>query len=523
MVSRVRRLSALVAVAVLVVSIGLSWLAYTVNARAESDLLDRQIDQAAQVLGNGVNVISVQLADAGQVVTATGAEPRPFQRFAAARLTSTQSFVSLSLIRMGDDGGEPVATEGEDPVYPAGGLDGDFFQRLEPTGQLSVAGILPGDPPRLGYALMLQGDSGLIVYAEQALPPGRRVSNPENAAFGGIDFAVYLGTTTDAEHLLLATAPIPIEGDTESSVIPFGDTSITVVGAAQTELSGSLSGALPWIVLGVGAVLAAMSGLVVETLSRRRTVAEELAADNERLYHQQRGIAGTLQHALLPALPRLDGVEVAARDISGVDELDVGGDWYDVIPRGPGCCVFVVGDISGRGLPAATTMAALRFAVRAYLAQGDDIADALAKLHGLLRIDTDHQFATVVIGELDVTAGRLRLVCAGHFPPVLVAEGRAEQVECPVAPPIGVDGLGAPPAAVTIDVPANATLLAFTDGLVERRREVIDIGLQRLTAAAAATHGAPLEQQLDDVMHRLADDGGRDDTVLVGLRWTGSR
>src|SRR3954468_18986648 len=106
----VRRLSALVAVAVLAVSIGLALLAYRVNSRAESDLLDRQIDQAATVLGNGVNIIQVQLADAGQVVTATGAQPGPFRRFAEARLTSTQSFVSLSLLRLGDDGPELVAT-----------------------------------------------------------------------------------------------------------------------------------------------------------------------------------------------------------------------------------------------------------------------------------------------------------------------------------------------------------------------------------------------------------------------------
>src|SRR3954454_23076743 len=118
MVSRVRRLSVLVAVAVLAVSIGLAWLAYTVNAHAEADLLDRQVDQGAAGLGNSVDVIQVQLADAGQVVTATGAEPGPFRRFAAARLTSTQTFASLSLLRMGDDGPELVATEGKEPHYP---------------------------------------------------------------------------------------------------------------------------------------------------------------------------------------------------------------------------------------------------------------------------------------------------------------------------------------------------------------------------------------------------------------------
>src|SRR3954469_22461851 len=186
MVPRVRRLSVLVAVAVLAVSIGLAWLAYTVNARAESALLDRQVDQAATGLGNAVDVIQVQLADAGQVATATGAQAGPFRRFALARLTSTQSFVSLSLLRMGDDGPELVATEGTAPRYPDGGLGAGFFERLAPTGQLTVAGILPGEPARLAYALMPPGDSRLVIYAEQELAPGRRTTNPENAAFGGI-------------------------------------------------------------------------------------------------------------------------------------------------------------------------------------------------------------------------------------------------------------------------------------------------------------------------------------------------
>src|SRR3954447_22034024 len=106
-------------------------------------------------------------------------------------------------------------------------------------------------------------------------------------------------------------------------------------------------------------------------------------------------------------------MEAAARYVAGVDELEVGGDWYDVIEQGPGRCAFVVGDISGRGLPAATTMASLRFAVRAYLAEGHDIEVVLTMLGRLIDIDTDHQFATVLLGELDSCAGTLRLVSAG--------------------------------------------------------------------------------------------------------------
>jgi serine phosphatase RsbU (regulator of sigma subunit) len=291
------------------------------------------------------------------------------------------------------------------------------------------------------------------------------------------------------------------------------------VGSSPSSLTGGLSSALPWIVLGVGVLLAGAAAAATAAVVRRRAEAERLAAENARLYRQQRGIAGTLQHALLPEVPTLDGLEVAACYVAGVDELDVGGDWYDVIARGPGCCVFVVGDISGRGLPAATTMAELRFAVRAYLAQGDDITVVLAKLRRLLDVGTDHQFATVLLGELDTGTGRLRLVNAGHFPPVLLTQGGARYLETPVAPPVGVDA-PAPPRAAEFALPTSGTLLAFTDGLVERRDEVIDTGLDRLRAATARLDGRPLPKALDDLMTALAVDGARDDTVLLGMRWT---
>jgi serine phosphatase RsbU (regulator of sigma subunit) len=301
--------------------------------------------------------------------------------------------------------------------------------------------------------------------------------------------------------------------------VPFGDATLTVVAASRTGLTGPLSASLPWIVLGAGATLAVGGGATVETLSRRRAVAERLAAENERLYRQQRSIAGTLQHALLPDVPHVDRVEVAARYVAGVDELEVGGDWYDVIARPSGRCVFVVGDISGRGLPAATTMAALRFAVRAYVAQGDDIATVLTKLRGLLDLEVDHQFATVLVGDLDPAVGLIRFVSAGHFGPLLIGDDRAELLECHVAPPVGV-ATSAPPVVTEVKVSGPATLLAFTDGAVERRGEVIDTGLERLRTTAAAAESQPLPTVLDRLMQMPTVKGGTDDTVILGLRWT---
>jgi serine phosphatase RsbU (regulator of sigma subunit) len=508
-----RRLSVLVAAVVLALSLVLAYLASAVNANNNQRLLQQQVEQTGALLSTQLAVLQTQMADAGQVADATHGAPGPFTRFAGATVNAPG--LSLSLWRVTDAGVQRLAVHGPTPLLPPGGAD-EFFHGVKPTGALTVAGILNGPSPRLAYALMPAGEkAGLVVYAEA--PITRRVSVPAGAAFSGFDLAVYLGKTVSDDQLVQSTALTPIRGKTASIQVPFGNTVFTVVAASRSGLTGPLSAALPWIVFSIGVLLALAGGVTVELLSRRRAVAERLAAANQRLYQEQRSIAGTLQHALLPELPQLQGVEASARYVAGADELEVGGDWYDVIPRPAGRCVFVVGDISGQGLRAATTMAELRFSVRAYLTQGDDIATVLTKLRRLLDIEVDHQFATVLLGEVDSHAGRIRVVSAGHFWPLLISGGSAAFLEGPVAPPVGVS-TDAPPVVVETRVSGPVTLLAFTDGAMERRGEVIDTGLERLRSTAVAASGQPLPAVLDRVM-QTSVAGGRDDTVILGLRW----
>ncbi len=211
---------------------------------------------------------------------------------------------------------------------------------------------------------------------------------------------------------------------------------------------------------------------------------------------------------------------MAARYVAGVAGLEVGGDWYDVIRTDDDRCVFFVGDVSGSGLNAATLMASLRYAARAYIAQGDSIQTVLVKLSELHDIERDQHFATVLAGDIDITGRRVTLVSAGHFAPLLVSDGMAQFLDVPVEPPIGVAPISEP-RAVTYEVPPNSTLIAFTDGLVERRGESIDEGLGRLRDNARSESSGPAEM-VDALTTRLIADSAPDDTIVLAIRWQGA-
>jgi serine phosphatase RsbU (regulator of sigma subunit) len=226
-------------------------------------------------------------------------------------------------------------------------------------------------------------------------------------------------------------------------------------------------------------------------------------------------VAQTLQHALLPGtLPVFAGLELAVRYVPGVDGVDVGGDWYDVIDVGDGKVMLIVGDVSGRGLRAATVMAALRYAIRAYAADGDSPDLILLKLSKLINVGDGH-FATVLCGLVDVAERRITFANAGHPSPLLITGATAELVSTKVGVPVGVEANGYP--TVTVNIPPHAILMAFTDGLFERRGESPDVGLARLRDASIGYES--LSDLLDGVLHSLTPDGGNDDTAILAVTW----
>ena len=272
-------------------------------------------------------------------------------------------------------------------------------------------------------------------------------------------------------------------------------------------------------------------GKVLGTLSLYRTVnerpfddrdqvlASELAAraaiciDNARLYGRERGTALTLQRSLLPSTPaEREGLDIAARYRPALSE--VGGDWYDVLPLGPGRTGLVVGDVMGKGVQAAAIMGQLSTATRALARLDLPPAELLRHLDDIAGSLGD-AIATCVYAVCDLRRGTCELSSAGHLPPVLAtAHGSAELVEVPGGVPLGVGGVDF--GTVEVELAPGSLLALYTDGLVENRGEPIDTGLDTLTRLLRNA-GPSLQRASDSLLSALSPEPD-DDVALLLVR-----
>jgi serine phosphatase RsbU (regulator of sigma subunit) len=496
--------------------------------QSEDRLLRLRAHEVGSVLTAVVPSLQTPLASAAELADATGGSAQKFRSFIAPYVGSGRQFVSVSLWRLGTAKPAPTVVVGASPALaslPARART--FFAHAEHSSLLNVTGILGSSTPGLGYEFSTPGIThGFAVYAETRLPTDRRSKLASNSAFSDLDYALYLGRSLDSRNLLVTSLHrFPITGRQKSVIVPFGDSAFTLVVTPTGPLAGAFFADLPWIIVIVGAVISLAAALMTERLARRRQHAEELttvldrvAAENHRLFTEQRSIAQTLQHALLPdTLPQLAGVQTSALYVPAAAGLDVGGDWYDVVAADERHLLMVIGDISGHGLKAATTMASLRHATLAYAVERSSPATVLGRLSDFVNSSAHDYFATVLCISIDVDAHRLTLASAGHAPPLLIEDGEARFVELEGDVPIGVPR-ETPYREKTVSVRPHSTLIAFTDGLVERRGELLDTGLERLRAAAGGQQ-AQLGDLLAKLVDDLASDGHHDDTAIVGIRW----
>jgi PAS domain S-box-containing protein len=245
--------------------------------------------------------------------------------------------------------------------------------------------------------------------------------------------------------------------------------------------------------------------------------------ERARAFDQERRVAEALQRSMLPdELPDVEGVSFCARYLPG-GEIDVGGDWYDVIALGPGRFGVVIGDVAGHGVRAATVMGQLRQALRAFLAEGYAPADVVARLNRFVFEQGPVDMTTLCYGVLDVAAATLEYASAGHLPLLLAYPDHAlEFTSGRHAPPIGVDP-DSEYEATTLKLEPGTTVVFYTDGLVERRGESLDRGLDRL-ADEVRYAALQLDELCDGLLtHLLETDRPRDDVAVLGVRFLGAR
>nr|WP_202481192.1 SpoIIE family protein phosphatase [Streptomyces sp. SID5594] len=253
-----------------------------------------------------------------------------------------------------------------------------------------------------------------------------------------------------------------------------------------------------------------------------------LGIDKAVLYGREAYIADELQRTMLPdSLPQPTGVRLASRYLPAAETARVGGDWYDAIPLPGSRVALVVGDVMGHSMTSAAIMGQLRTTAQT-LAQLDLPPQEV--LHHLdeqaQRLGSD-RMATCLYAVYDPVAHRITIANAGHPPPVLLhLGGRAEVLRVPPGAPIGVGGVDF--EAVELDAPAGATLLLYTDGLVESRLRDVWTGIEQLRERLAATaqltgddHSPPLEALCDDVLDMLGPGDRDDDIALLAARFDG--
>lgn len=397
-----------------------------------------------------------------------------------------------------------IADQCAHALQRAGLLDAESLARRTAEGLSDVVSALSGatTPAQVAavitrHALALGASEAIVVQRTgdqtEVLsgPPGRARVPRDHPLVKAMDSGqpLWLGRTTDDGLPSDAVVPLLLDGRAIGAIgLAFGP-SAPQMGPSQR------------------AIILTVAGQCAQAL------------DRARLHAVEHEVAEVLQRSLLPRdLPRLARLAATSRYLAGSADTQAGGDWYDLIPVDDHRVAVAVGDVVGHGPGAAAVMGQLRSSLASYLLDGHGPAAALERLDRFAARIPGAQGSTCVCVTLDWLSGELRYARAGHLPVLLVgpegaryAEEGAGTVLAVVGRPSYVEGR----ATIT---PGTSVVL-YTDGLVERRHEVVDDGLARLAAAAERHHEGPPEKLADGVVADvLGDTRLSDDVALVVVR-----
>jgi len=368
--------------------------------------------------------------------------------------------------------------------------------QLNEDGDLRTLSVAHVDPSKVAMAADLSNryppDKNSPAGAYAVLRTGTSELIPE------ISDELLVQATRDEEHLRLARA---LELRSAMTV--------------PLRARGRILGVITWVTGENGRRFGPSDLVFAEELAARASV----AIDNSQLHSEVKEAAARLQRVVLPErLPTAEGWEVAAFYLPA-GRTEVGGDFYDVLPLEDGRMILFVGDVMGRGVTAAAAMAQMRSAVRAFVAVDPDPGAVMNKLDMLFARYDLGQLVTLVCVLVDPSRDTLWLVNAGHPPLVVLrADGTVDELPPPDGPP-----LGAPPSDRTahpVTFAPGDLVLAYTDGLIERRTEDIDKGQARLRDAVPTLAGDDLAEKVTVLAERVRDHTRDDDVAVVAVRRT---
>jgi PAS domain S-box-containing protein len=362
-------------------------------------------------------------------------------------------------------------------------------------GELRTLEVAHVDPAKIAYAEALQrrypADPDAPRGAWNVVRTGRSDLIPV------ITDEILVAAAQDEEHLRLTRAL-----NLRSAV------------SAPLVAHGRVLGVMSWVSADEGRLFTQADLTFVEDLAQRAAV----AIDNAQLHSETREAAVRLQQAVLPErLPMVEGWSFGSY-YSPSGRTEVGGDFYDVLDVGDKVALFV-GDVMGRGVTAAAAMAQMRAAVRSYVALDPSPESVVRHLDTMFETYGYTQLVTLVYVLADAADDELRVVNAGHPPPVVLHEdGSLHTLSQGVTPPLGLGPEDRP--AFRVPFSSTDTLLLYTDGLIERRDEDIDVGQDRLAQACTTLPREDLTKCLERLVEEVRDHTREDDVAALVARRT---
>ena len=521
---QLRRLSLAVFVLMLAITVAGTVTAKITVKDQESRLLRERTNEVALVLTSSISALPAPLDVLGGVLRATNESPSAFRQASGAAGVGSSVPVTFALIRktpsgfvvaMATGGGVhagQVITDQRSRAFEAALTSG----KLEPT-----VVIGHGAGRALGFALGPPvAPAGTVLYRQDLLGPVGAPRSAGTAPFSELDVVIYATSRPDPTQVLAKTTDaVPLKGEVYAVPLAAGAATWTLQASAVHPLVGAATDDAPWIVLVGGLFLSALAALVIEIETRRRKAALGL-------YDAEHRVAESLQRSLLPILPTVSGVGMAARYLPGAAHQAVGGDWFDVFELDDGRVGLVIGDVVGHDIVAAAAMSKIQSALRAFALGGAPPAQVLDRLDAMISTFEISELATVFYGVLDhpdASGGRLlTYVNGGHLAPLMRApDGRVETLESPQPLLLGAPrrtSVGRQQA--TAFLRAGSTVVLFTDGLVEVPGESLTISLARLASAVSEAQGELTADELcAHVLAGINPERLRDDVavLVIGL------